>query len=48
MKSFKSKKEAKLRDLLADHGHRLTGEIFNSIVHLTFPDSGRTQTLRGP
>ena len=35
-------------DLVDDHGHRLTGETFNSIVHLTLPDSGRTQTLRGP
>ena len=31
-----------------DHGHRLIGETFNSIVHITLPDSGRTQTLRGP
>ena len=35
-------------NLVDDHGHRLTGETFNSIVHLTLPDSGRTQTLRGP
>jgi hypothetical protein len=35
-------------NLVDDHGHRLTGETFNSIVHLTFPDSGRTQTLNGP
>jgi len=35
-------------NLVDDHGHRLNGETFNSIVHLTLPDSGRTQTLRGP
>ncbi len=37
-----------LWNLVDDHGHRLNGETFNSIVHLTLPDSGRTQTLRGP
>ena len=35
-------------NLVDDHGHRLTGETFNSIVRITLPDSGRTQTLRGP
>jgi hypothetical protein len=35
-------------DLVDDHGHRLGGETFNSIVHITLPDSGRIQTLRGP
>jgi len=35
-------------NLVDDHGHRLTGETFNSIVHITLPDSARTQTLRGP
>ncbi len=35
-------------NLVDDHSHRLTGETFNSIVHITLPDSGRTQTLRGP
>lgn len=35
-------------NLVYDHGHRLNGETFNSIVHITLPDSGRTQTLRGP
>jgi hypothetical protein len=35
-------------NLVADDGHRLTGETFNSIVHITLPDSGRSQTLRGP
>jgi hypothetical protein len=35
-------------NLVDDHGHRLTGETFNSIVHITLPDSSRAQTLRGP
>ncbi|MGO8838275.1 MAG: hypothetical protein ACLQAH_12730 [Limisphaerales bacterium] len=35
-------------NLVDDHGHRLNGETFNSIVHITLPDSGRSQTLRGP
>lgn len=35
-------------NLVDDHGHRLHGETFNSIVHVTLPDSGRSQTLKGP
>ena len=35
-------------NLVDDHGHRLTGETFNSVVHITLPDSGRTQTMKGP
>jgi len=35
-------------NLAADDGHRLTGETFNSVVHITLPDSSRTQTLKGP
>lgn len=35
-------------NLMDEHGHRLNGETFNSVIHLTLPDSGRTQTLRGP
>ncbi len=35
-------------NLVDDHGHRLNGETFNSIVHISLPDSGRSQTLRGP
>ena len=35
-------------NLVDDHGHRLNGESFNSIVHITLPDSGRSQTLKGP
>jgi len=35
-------------NLVDDHGQRLHGETFNTIVHITLPDSGRTQTLKGP
>ena len=35
-------------NLVGDHGRRLTGETFNSIVRITLPESGRTQILRGP
>lgn len=35
-------------NLMDGHGHRLTGETFNSVVQITLPDSGRSQTLRGP
>lgn len=35
-------------NLVDDRGQRLHDEAFNSIVHITLPDSGRTQTLRGP
>ena len=35
-------------NLVDDHGHRLNGETFNTIVHITLPDSGQSQTLRGP
>lgn len=35
-------------NLVDDQGDRLTGETFNSIVHITLPDSGRSQTMRGP
>jgi hypothetical protein len=35
-------------NLVDDHGHRLHGETFNSIVHITLPDSSRSQTMRGP
>ena len=35
-------------NLVADDGHRLTGETFNSVVQITLPDSVLSQTLRGP
>ena len=35
-------------NLLDEHGQRFTDNFFNSVFHITLPDSGRTQTLRGP
>ena len=35
-------------NLVDDRGQRFPGGTINSIVQLTLPDSGRTQTLRGP
>lgn len=35
-------------DLLDDRGRKLRDESFNTVVHLKFPESGRSQTLRGP
>ncbi len=35
-------------NLADDSGNRLTGETFNTIVHITLTDSGRSQTMRGP
>lgn len=35
-------------NLVDDNSNRLTGETFNTIVHITLPDSGRSQTMRGP
>ncbi|MDR3459925.1 MAG: hypothetical protein P4N60_21055 [Verrucomicrobiae bacterium] len=35
-------------NLVDDRGRRFPGGPFNSIVQLTLPDSGRTQTLKGP
>ena len=35
-------------NLVDDHGQRLHGETFNSIVHIKLPDSHREQTMRGP
>jgi hypothetical protein len=35
-------------NLTDDRGRRLTGETFNSLFHLTLPESGRNQSLRGP
>jgi hypothetical protein len=35
-------------NLVNDQGNRLHGETFNSLVQITLPDSGRSQTLRGP
>ena len=35
-------------NLVDGSGRRFDGDEFNSIFHLTLPDPGRTQTLRGP
>ncbi len=35
-------------NLIGDEGTQMHGETFNSVVHIQFPDSGRSQTLRGP
>jgi hypothetical protein len=35
-------------DLMDDQGRRFTNDIFNSVFHITLPDSGRSQTLKGP
>ena len=35
-------------DLKDDHGRRCTNDSYDSVFHITLPDSGRAQTLRGP
>jgi hypothetical protein len=35
-------------DLMDNQGRRFTGDTFNTVFHITLPDSGRSQTLRGP
>jgi hypothetical protein len=35
-------------DLTDDHGKGCTNESYDSVFHLTLPDSGRSQTLKGP
>jgi hypothetical protein len=35
-------------DLMDDQGRRFTNDFFNSVFHITLPDSGRSQTLKGP
>ena len=35
-------------DLIEDNGSRFTGDFFNSVFHITLPDSGRSQIMRGP
>jgi hypothetical protein len=34
--------------LMDQHGRKLADESFNTVFHLKLPESGRTQTLRGP
>jgi len=35
-------------DLRDDHGQRRTNNAFDTLLHLSLPDSGRSQTLKGP
>ena len=35
-------------DLTDDRGRRRTNDSYDSVFHITLPDSGRSQTLRGP
>jgi len=35
-------------DLMDQRGRKLADESFNTVFHLKLPESGRTQTLRGP
>jgi len=35
-------------DLTDDHGNRCTNESLDSVYHIKLPDSGRSQTLKGP
>ncbi|MGA2801054.1 MAG: hypothetical protein ABSE97_01570 [Verrucomicrobiota bacterium] len=35
-------------DLKDDHGNKCTNDSFKAIFNVTLPDSGRSQTLRGP
>lgn len=35
-------------DLTDDEGRRCTNSFFNSIFHITLPDSGRSQIMKGP
>lgn len=35
-------------DLTDDHGKVCTNDSFDTVFHITLPDSGRSQTLKGP
>jgi hypothetical protein len=35
-------------NLMDDHGRRMTNESFDTVFHIALPDSGRSQTLKGP
>ncbi len=35
-------------DLIDDQNQKLTNESFDTLVHLSLPESGRSQTLKGP
>ncbi len=35
-------------DLIDEQGRRFTNNFFDSVFHITLPDSGRSQTMKGP
>lgn len=35
-------------DLKNDHGNKYTNDSINAVFHVTLPDSGRSQTMKGP
>ena len=35
-------------DLIDDRGKACTNDSFDTVFHITLPDSGRSQTLKGP
>jgi hypothetical protein len=35
-------------DLTDDHGNKCTNDSYESVFHITLPDSGRSQTMKGP
>jgi hypothetical protein len=35
-------------DLTDEHGRVCTNDSFDTVVHVTLPGSGRSQTLKGP
>ena len=35
-------------DLTDDHGRKCTNNAYGTLIHVTLPDSGRAQTLKGP
>jgi hypothetical protein len=35
-------------DVLDDHGNRCTNHAFDTVFHITLPDSGRSWTMKGP
>ena len=35
-------------DLTDDHGRKCTNNAYGTLIHVTLPDSGRVQTLKGP
>jgi len=35
-------------DLIDEHGRTCTNQAFDTVFHITLPDSGRSQTIKGP